>query len=122
MKECDPLAFGSNARRLIYQPDAGRAAAVESAVQVIDSKAHVVNSRPAAGDETANRILALLRFQKLHQRLASFESDDAGAIRIAHVCLAHSQYITVKRKLGINRRESDANVGNSSSLWVSVLH
>lgn len=122
MDECNPFAFGTNSRRLIYQPDPGGAAAVECAVQVIYTKAHVVNARPAPGNETPNRILPLLGFEKLEKRLAGLESDNAGTIRIAHFCLAHSQHVAVKRKLRVDGRESDANVGDSSSLWVSILH
>src|SRR5881227_2553942 len=53
MQECDVLAFGANAWRLVDETNASGATALERPREVIDDKTDMVNAGPAFGDEFA---------------------------------------------------------------------
>jgi len=53
MQECDVLAFGANAGRLVDETNASGATALERPREVIDDKTDMVNAGPAFGDEFA---------------------------------------------------------------------
>ena len=53
MQEGDSFSLGADARRLVDEPNAVRAAALERAVEIVDGETDVMNARPAFGDELA---------------------------------------------------------------------
>ena len=54
MEKRDQLALGADSGLLVDQTDACRAAAVESGLEIIHDKAHVMNAGAAFGDELAD--------------------------------------------------------------------
>lgn len=54
MQESDGLALGAEAWLFIDEPYTRGAATLERRGEVIDGKTHVVDSRPAFGDELAD--------------------------------------------------------------------
>ena len=54
MEESDGLAFSTEARGFIDEPDARGAAAFERRGKIVDLEAHMVDARTAFGDEFAD--------------------------------------------------------------------
>src|SRR3954465_12372760 len=65
VEEGDERAVGALARLLVDELDARRAAAVERVLHVLDLEAHVVQSGPAALEESGDRVVRPSRFQQL---------------------------------------------------------
>ena len=82
MQKRDALSLRANARLLIYELNAGAAAALQHRVEIVNRKADVVNAGSPLGEEAGNRRGWVFRLEKLHQRLTGAEADDAGSVRI----------------------------------------
>ena len=82
MKESDSFSLSSNSWHFVDEPDSGLSASLESSVQIIDSKAHVMNPGAASRDEFSYRSVVGSGFQKLNERVARLHGGDARPVRI----------------------------------------
>ena len=82
MDERDSLSFSTNPRSLIDQTYAGGPTALESAVQVVDGKTDVVDSRAPCGYEFANWGGGIGGLEQLDEGVSSGEPDDPGSVGI----------------------------------------
>jgi hypothetical protein len=82
VKKRDPLALGANSRRLIYELNPGPAAALHRRLEIVHGEADVVNAGPSVRQEFPDWRGGIASLQKLDQRLARGEAEDAGPIGI----------------------------------------
>lgn len=80
MEECDLLALGADSGLLVDETDAGLAAAVESAIEIVDYEADVMNPRTPFGDEFADGRIGLFGLEELDQGIAGGQPGNPGAI------------------------------------------
>ncbi len=82
MQKRDALSFRADPRLLIYELNAGPAAALQHRVEIVNRKADVMNAGSPLGEEAGNRRGGIFGLEKLHQRLTGAEADDVGSVRI----------------------------------------
>ena len=111
MQKRDSLSFRANPRLLIYELNAGAAAALQHRVEIVNRKADVMNAGSPLGEEAGNRRGGVFRLEKLYQRLAGAKAGDAGSVRIVQDNLRQTQYIPKKRNAICEGFDGDANVG-----------
>jgi len=82
VQERDPLPLGADSRFLVDELKTRLPTALEGRVEVIDRKANVVDSGPAAVDEATDRGVLVLGLEELDNRLTGGEPDDARTIGV----------------------------------------
>ncbi len=122
MQECDARPFSAYAWRLVDQSQSSGPAALEHSVEVVNREADVMNAGPAPGDKPGDWCLRSIWFQELHKALTGREGLDNRSIRIGHLDLFQSEYLTEERELRSNRLEGDSNVRDSGAFQGSFLH
>ena len=122
MQERDPLALGAEARRLVDEANAVRAAAIERRVEIVDGEANMVNARPALRDELPDRRIRRFGLQKLDERLAGREARDLCAVRVIERDLGQPEDISVERNAIVEAANRDPDVGDSSAAAGGFLH
>ena len=95
MQEGDAFLLGAKPRYLVDQSDTRGPATLQRAVEVVDRKTHMVDSRTPLGDELANRGGGVGRFQQLHERLTGGEASDPGAVGVVERDLGHPEDIAI---------------------------
>jgi hypothetical protein len=98
VQECNPLSLRADARLFVYELDAGRPAALERRVQIVDRKADVMDSRTALRHEASDRRRGIVRLKKLNKRLARAEPHYLRAVGIVEAHLFQAQYVAKKRE------------------------
>jgi hypothetical protein len=122
MQKRDAFVFGAHAGHLIDQTNTCTTATIECSVQIIDGEADVVNAGSAFRDELADRGVRLPRFEEFDKRVACAEAGDPRTIGIVERYGGKSENVAVKRKDGIERIDSDANVRDSGATSRGVVH
>ena len=112
MNEGNALSFGTKARCLVDQSEAGVAAAVERGVEVVDSKANVMDAGPPRGDELADRGLRVGRFKQLDEGVAGGEPDDSGAVGIVQRYVLQLQHVCIEGEDRLEVADRNADVGD----------
>jgi len=115
IQERDSFSLGANARLLVYELNAGAAAALQCCVEIVDREANVVNARPPFRQEFPNWRRGVASLQKLYQRLARSEPHNAGAIGIVQRNLRQIQYVPEKWNAFGKSCHCDADVGNTGA-------
>ena len=116
MKESNPLSFRTNPGFRIDQPYSRRSAASQDGVQIIHSKAYVVNAGPPLRDELSNRSIIASRLQQLDKRISRGECLDPRTVGIVDRYRLQAEYVAIKGKRGVKRLESDSNVRNPDAM------
>ena len=117
MNKGDPLSLRADPRNVVNEPGPGRAAPLERCVEIVHSKADVMNRGASLRDEPSNRRVGLLRLEQLDYRPASVESDDPRAVGIGQIHLPQSEYLPVEGKNLGDRAYGNPDMGDSRALW-----
>ena len=96
MQKRDALAVGTDARAFIDQSNAQCAAAGKDAVEIIDGKAHVMDSLTSLRDELSDWRIRRLRLEQLDQRVSRGEPGDASPVRIVERDFGHAQHVSIE--------------------------
>ena len=110
MQKSDSFSLCADARSLVDELDARGPAASQHVVEVVDSKADVMDSWSALRHEARDRRVRIVGLQQLHQRLPRAESGYVRAIRIVERNLGQSQHIAKERKGPVKGLDCDPNV------------
>ena len=96
MQECNSLPLSAQPWLIVDESQAGIAAFLERAVEVIYGKADVVDSGSAPFQELSDGRIGLVGFEKLDQGLASQEAADPGPVAVSQLGLGHSEDIAIE--------------------------
>lgn len=122
MEKRDALSFRSQAWYFVDKSDTGVPTALQSAVEIVDSKADVVNAGPPLGDVLANRGLIGLCFEEFHQRFAGRQSCNGGSVGIVEWDLGHAEDIAVEGKQLVEGTHGDPDVGDARAAAYGIGH
>jgi len=113
----DSLSLRSDSRLLVDELYAGRPAALQHCVEVVDSKADVMDTGPALCHEACNGRGGIVGLQQLYQGLPRGEPDYARPIRIFESGLGQTQDVPEERNAPCEGLDCDPDVGYSGATW-----
>jgi thioredoxin len=119
MHEGDAPAGGAAARRLVDEPIAGGAAALQRPVQIRHPVAEMMNARAAAGEEFRDRTRGVARLEQLDVDLAAAQAHDRRPIGFLGVAGGEAQDVAIERQGVGDAGHGDADVGEARS---EVVH
>ncbi len=115
MQERDAFALGADARHFVDKLNSGLAASRENAVEIIDREADVVYPRSPLLDESRDGRPRVSGLQQLHQRLASRETRDVGAVCVVQRHLGQTENIAKEGRALPERPHCDADMRNANT-------
>lgn len=115
MEKGDAFALRPNARRFVYEPHAGRAAALEGLIQVIHGEAHVMNARAALCHEFRDGRIRRFALQQLHEGFPGRVALNTRSVGIVHRSVWQAEHVAIERDALVQRADSDSNVRDGSS-------
>jgi len=115
MKECDSLSFRANSGSLINQSDAGGAASFKGSDQVVDAKAHVVDSRAALLYEPANRRIRRFGLEQLDERLPGRQASNPGSVGVVQRDFGEPEDVAIEGKDLVEGADRDTDVRDARS-------
>lgn len=110
MHEGDPVSARSGARRVVDEPVAFGAAALERGIEVGDAVADVVDPGAAAAEELSDGTVRIARGEELHRRAAEGKPDDRGPVGGFPGAGFDAQDVAVEGQGGVEVRDGDADV------------
>ena len=110
MEEGDALAFSAEPGYFIDETDAGRAAAIECAFDVVHRETDVVDAWAALGDELADRRIARACLQQLDEAITGREAGNARTVGIVERDFGQVENIAVEGKDGVETGDGHANM------------
>lgn len=123
MEERDTFPFGSDARRLVDETEAGSAAAVQHALEVIHGEADVVNPGAALRDEPADGRLGRIRLEQFDEGFAGREARDACAVGVCERDGREAEDVAAEGKEVVDRPDRESDVRDprtAGSVWHGV--
>jgi len=113
----DSLSLRSDSRLLVDELHAGRPAALQRCVEIVDGKADVMDSRSALSHKPRYGRAGIVGLQQLHQGLPRGEPDYARPIRIIESRLGQTQDVPEERNTPCEGLNCDPNMGYSGATW-----
>lgn len=115
MKERNALPFGTNSGSLINQSNAGGAASFKGGDQVVDAKAHVMDSRAALLYEPADRRIRRFGLEELDERLTGGQASNPGSVGVVQRDLGEPEDVAIEGKDLVEGADRDADVRDARS-------
>src|SRR5258708_30161060 len=122
MERRDTFSFRTQARRFVDEADAGRLAARERGVEIVDGKADVMDARTPVGDEPADGCVRGVGVEELHQRFAGVYGTDFRAVGVVEWHFGHAEDVAIEWYDGVEGCDRDADVGNAGWSRSNVGH
>ena len=119
---CDALPLGADARRLVDEGDAGRAAPLERGVEIIHREADVVDARAPAREESRDRRLGVVGREKLDERLTGFVAGDARTVGISEDGVGHPEDVMKQRPKAVEGLHRNADMGDARAPASGIWH
>ena len=113
MQERDALALGSDAGCFVDEGDAGRAAAIERRVEIVDGEGDVVDAGSALVEEPADGSIGVGRLEQFDERIACAEAGDVGAVGIGQWRVGQAEHVAVEGEQVGQFADGNANVRDS---------
>jgi len=113
VKKGDTPAPGAGPGKLVDQPKAKGAAALQRLVKVGDAEAEVMDARTASGEKSADRAVGSERLEKLDVDVAERERQDGGAVGLLGRLGRRPEYVAIKRERLGEVADGDADVGDA---------
>src|ERR1044071_7184732 len=98
MNEGDAFAFSTEAGNVIDEFDAGRTAALQRGIEVIDGETDMMKTGTALGDEFADRRRGVARLQQLDERFAGTHGADVCAVGVVDGGGGRAGQVAITRK------------------------
>src|SRR5690606_3736863 len=122
VQEGNALSFRTHARHFVDQANSPSPATAHGGLQIIHRKADVVDPRPPALHETADRRLRTLGLQQLYQRLARFQPGYASAVGVIQLHLGQSQNVAVEREDLLEVPDRNSHVSDTRTCgWAFIF-
>lgn len=122
MQEGNPLPLRPDPRRLVDEPESGRATLFQGAVKVVHGEAHVMNTGASLGDESGNRRVVGLGLEQFDEGFTGRQAGDGGTIGVVEGDLGHAEHIAVQWKQFVEGTHGDADVGNAGTAARRIGH
>lgn len=122
MEERDALAFGTEAGRVVNEPDTCCAAACEAGIEVVHGKTNVMNTGTSFGDELADGRVGGVGLEQFDQRFSGLQPGDAGTIRVLERDIGQAENVTIEGQDLAKRVNGNAYVGNARGARRLVGH
>src|SRR5258708_317443 len=116
------VASRCHGRRLVEEAEAGRLAAGERGVEIVDGEADVMDARTPVGDEPADGCVRGVGLEELHQRFAGVYGTDFPAVGVVERHLGHAEDVAIEWYDGVEGCDCDADVGKAGWSRSNVGH
>ena len=117
MEKRDPFSLGPDTGFLVDELDPRLPAALQHRVEIVDSKADVMDAGSALRYEARDWGGAIVSLQQLHQGIPCAEPDYARPIRIIESRLGQTQDVPEERNAPCEGLYCDPDVGYSGAAW-----
>lgn len=122
MEEGNPFAFGTQPWDIVDEANAGRLAALERTVKIINGETDVMDSWPSPGDEFADGRVWGPGFEQLDEGFSGHQAGDSRAIGIIERHVGHAEDVAIEWQDLVERGNSETDVGDAGAAWCGICH